>query len=732
MNSFSFTPDQIDFMRLPIGSSLFLEGPAGVGKTTAGVLRLHQLLEEKIPAASILILVPQRTLAIPYYNLISDLDHVEASNVSILTLDGLAQRLLNLFWPMISEKVGFSDPYKLPTYLTLESSQYHLAHLVRPLLLEEGFFESVSLDRNRLYSQILDDLNKAALVGFPHTEIGERLKAAWTGDPVRLSIYDDVQTCVNLFRQFCLQNNLLDYSLQIECFCHFLSAEPFVQEYLKRNFRHLISDNIEEDTPSAHGFISNWLPIFDSALLIFDWDAGYRSFLGADASSAYRLKEFCELNWVFNSNLVCSKNLLKFSEQFFQALQPKERYQWQSAKEYLEPVEFYRMEIVKSSISELDFSKNPPVKYEIQRYFTEMLDWITLQVTNLVQEEGVPLNEIVILAPYLSDSLRFSLQNRLSMHGIPARSHRPSRSLRDEPATRCLLTLSALAFPEWGFIPDQTDVVNALIQAIEGLDLVRAQLLTSIAYRVREGKPTLGSFEVIQQSVQSRITFLFGERYEQLRKWLILSQETHTELDHFISRLFGEILSQPGFGFHSNVDAGVISANLIESIRKFRWALGDLLSDEGIPIGKEYFETVQDGLVAAQYLSRWRSQPEEGVLIAPAFSFLLGNQPVDYQFWLDISSRGWHERLEQPLTHPYVLSNNWPIGQLWTDADEVLAGENQLARLVLGLIRRCKKTIYLGISELDDQGYEERGLLLRIFQKVLIQEAELDPAWKRG
>ena len=59
-------------------------------------------------------------------------------------------------------------------FLTLETAQYYMAHLVRPLL-EQGYFESVTIDRNRLYSQILDNLNKAAVVGFPHTKIGEMM-----------------------------------------------------------------------------------------------------------------------------------------------------------------------------------------------------------------------------------------------------------------------------------------------------------------------------------------------------------------------------------------------------------------------------------------------------------------------------------------------------------------------------------------------------------------------------
>ena len=81
-----------------------------------------------------------------------------------------------------------------------------------------------------------------------------------------------------------------------------------------------------------------------------------------------------------------------------------------------------------------------------------------------MQDEHVPPGEIVVLAPFLSDALRFSLMQRLE--GIPVRSHRPRARLREEPAARCLLTLAQLAHPEWGLKPTAFDVAYALMQAI--------------------------------------------------------------------------------------------------------------------------------------------------------------------------------------------------------------------------------------------------------------------------
>ena len=39
--------------------------------------------------------------------------------------------------------------------------------------------------------------------------------------------------------------------------------------------------------------------------------------------------------------------------------------------------------------------------------------------------------------------------------------------------------------------------------------------------------------------------------------------------------------------------------------------------------------------------------------------------------------------------------------------------------LALGLIRRCRTQIHLGLSELGEQGVEQRGPLLRAIQRVL-------------
>jgi hypothetical protein len=128
---------------------------------------------------------------------------------------------------------------------------------------------------------------------------------------------------------------------------------------------------------------------------------------------------------------------------------------------------------------------------------------------------------------------------------------------------------------------------------------------------------------------------------------------------------------------------------------------------------------VQEGVIAAQYIRSWQLQVEDAVLLAPAYTFLLSNRPATVQFWLDVGSRSWAERLFQPLTHPHVLSRHWPPGVTWSDVNEVEANQQVLHHLAVGLLRRCRQQVYLGLSELGEQGYEQRGPLLRTYQRVL-------------
>jgi hypothetical protein len=671
----------------------FLYGIAGSGKTTAGIERVRYLLEQSVPAHEILVFVPQRTLGLPYDRFLSSSELPAGAEVRIATIGSIGHELVDLFWVAVAEEAGFRQPDQRPRFLSLETAQYYMAQIVAPLISVRGYFDTVTIDRNRLYSQILDNLGKAAVVGFPHTEIGERLKAAWIGEESQRRVYDEVQICASAFRAFCLEHNLVDFSLQTELLAERIWQMPQAQKVFTDRYRHIIIDNIEEDSPVTHDLLLNWLPETESALVIYDTQASYRSFLGADDESALRLSELCENRVQFDQSFVMNDSVIDLSNVLSSSLL---RQQPSAEDNDLRDV----LSVDTSS-----------------RYYTETLYWTVEEIARLVNDEGAEPGEIVVLAPYLSDALRFTISYQLEARGIPVRSHRPSRSLREEPQAQALMTLAKLSHPDWRLFPTAFDVAQALMTCISNLDWVRAQLLTQKLYHQFGG--VLNPFDEAQSDMQERITYSVGERYDRLRVWIkeYIESAELLPLDHFWSKLFGEILSQPGFGFHDMPAYEEIAANLVDSARKFRQTI-DVLP-EFKTHAQAFVETVEGGILADQYFRSWELDESNAVLIAPAYTFVLQNTPTDYQFWLNIGGRGWTERLYQPLTHAQILTREWPMGRLWTDEDEVQANIESLEHLLVGLVRRCRKHIYLGYSELGEQGSEQRSILLDAVQRIL-------------
>ena len=98
MTNFSLLQHQI--IESPLDIRLFVSGPAGTGKTTAGRERLHYLLEQGVPADSILMLTPQRTMQEPYLDLLYSPQRRAGGEVTSATIGGLAKRMVDLFWPI--------------------------------------------------------------------------------------------------------------------------------------------------------------------------------------------------------------------------------------------------------------------------------------------------------------------------------------------------------------------------------------------------------------------------------------------------------------------------------------------------------------------------------------------------------------------------------------------------------------------------------------------------------
>ncbi|MGQ9814076.1 MAG: UvrD-helicase domain-containing protein, partial [Candidatus Roseilinea sp.] len=692
-------------------SRQYLVGPPGTGKTSRLIERLVSLLEQNVRPDRVLVLVPQQSQAGVFRAALARVQgaHRPRGEPDIHTIYSLARQHVSLFFPLIAPVAGFGNPAQQPVVINVEAVQYIVDRLVQPRLED---FADLKLPRPHLVRQIIDNMNKAAVCGFPLDQIAERLGAAWTGDSQRLVSYRRAQDVALAFRRFCLARSLLDFSLLMELFArHLLPAQSY-QDYIAARYRYVLADNLEENPPVTHDFLRLLLRTCDSALLAEDDPGGYRLFLGADVASAHSLRQHCDvidLDQVF----VAPPAVVSFGLALMAELDEEGRRN--------------------SSARSASGVSLPPALGDspgAARYWTEMVDWVVERIRRLVNGGALP-SDIAVLAPFVEDVLRFELEERLRADGIGVWSVRPSRPLYDHPLVRALVALARLAHPHWQRPVPVGELARALASLIADLDVARAQLIADAA--LRAAAPGLPPIE--DPAVWQRVGSRFQPPYAVLCQWLAhwqartirsLAGAESAPLDQFWQQMFSDVLSHPGFTLHIAPAEAVICDRLIRSARAFYEAMeraGPIDTvphheDAGLPgiaprpfsvttpdLGLEYITILSQGFLGAQYALE-REQPTadlpgaSDILLAPVYAYLTSNFRSRYQFWLANSSLGWYERIYQPLTHPYVLSRRWKPGMAWSEADERRERQAMLRRLVGGLLYRCSAQVFVASSRL--------------------------------
>jgi hypothetical protein len=689
----------IDAVRSEPTGSCWIEMPQGPGATDLTVARLRALLDAGVRGDRILVLLPQRDRR-SLYEAPSTPSPRSGARPQVHTYYSLTTRLVRLFWPLAAAEAGFASPRQAPVQLTYETAQYVMSQVTEPLL-REGYFEGLSMRPQRILSQLLDNLNKAAVNGYEIADVADRLKGAWTGDGDRFVYFDQAQTCIERFRNHCLRHNLLDVSLSLEVFRKQLEPREVVARYLEENFRHLLVEGVEETVPVAQDFIGRRLQSTDSSFLVYRRDGGFRVFLGVDPDGAVALREACD------TRLSMAAAPVGAAHELGRALA-------------------VRIEGRTVAAAPVDGEGLADVHRLTARHRSGMVDAVAREVVRLITDGEAEPGDIAIIAPHADGVLRFLISEALGAAQITCAIVRRFESLREEPEVRVALALAALAHDGWHGRPHISDVAEALAAALR-IDPVRARLLARAGYDAGRGRlKPLG----IDATLTERATSGAIVGYETLRTWLEARRAGELlPLDMFFRRLFGEVLSHPEL----EPGAAATFARLIASAAWFRRSVPSLGStpdaqdSTATPVTKlsaaeGYAAMVEEGIVSADHSTPMAAADAQSVLVvAPVYTYLLEERTARYQFWLDVGSISWWEPPHQPLTNPYVLARQWSREGRWNDAVDFDTRNRVLARLVQGLCSRASGTIYLCWSESDGMGGAPAGdtPLLRAATRLL-------------
>ncbi len=656
-------------------------GAVSTGKTAVLHHKLLSLLQHGEPAYTILTLTAERGHEASFLEYIHNTDAGSYTDLNIITYNWMAQEMVTLFWPILARDAGFADPHRPPTLLSYDLAQLLMWKIITPML-DEGAFNDLRLRPQQIVSQLLDTLNRAALNGLTVAEAMARQRHSWIGEADRVRHLNDAETAVTHFRAHCLQNSLLDLSLIVTVFDRHLLKHPQFSRYFSERYRHLLVDNIEEQTPAGQNLITQMMDSMETTTIAYDAGGGYKRFMAADPTGANRFYTACDYAFTFDTSFVTPAPLWALSNRIENGLL--------NTTLPMEGADEAILDVVHG------------------RYRRDMVAALIPTLAALIHQ-GTPPDKIAIITPYLDGAMQYNLTQELQAAGLPCYFLRRRSSPRDEPRIRTWLTWLALTHPDWGVQPSVYDVAEALTLSMDDIDPARASLLTRHWYDITSGRLLLS--KDLPQTVRERLPNSVLERADILRDWLLNAESL--PLSHFLHTLFTELLSRPDFHAEPDLAGAAVCDWLVRAAGRLELTADGLQLGGNTPIGQTFIESIYQGIVTSNPPHLGDPPDPDGIMISTIYGYLLANKTVQVQVWLDAAATGWWDIPNQPLSNAFVLAQSWPDGKVWTTDDDFRIRNQLLSRLVRGLNGRCSHSIILANSDFDRRGLRQDGVLWR-------------------
>lgn len=669
----------------------FLLGTAGTGKSTALQHKLLRLLESGEPAYTMMILVAEPEHEMSFLGAIHSSGQGPYAELQISTYNNMAREMLTLFWPLVARPAGFERAYQPPSYLGYDLAQLLMWQIVTPMI-EEGAFDDLRLRPQQIVSQLLDTLNRAALNGLTLDQAFERQLSTWAGEAERLRHMQNAAAAARQFRQICLNRNLLDLSLIVQVFDTQLVQHPEFRNYFSERFRHLIVDNVEEQTPAGQNFVASLMNSTQTTSIAYDAGGGYKRFLAADPVGARQFRFKASIVFEFDESFIATISLSNLADQ----------------------VENFLIGPGNPSAG----TNEAIIEVVGGRYRREMIANLVALLKELVDDTLHP-SEVAIITPYLDGALRYSLTTILKQIGLPYYLLRRRYSPRDEPRVRAWLTWLTLAHPDWNVRATGYDVAEALSLSIAGMDPARAQLVSERLYLSDLGQ--LLPVDELTEDIKDRVGSNLLELIEELRLWLEEEGRDRYPIDIFLHRLFNTLLAMPRYQPEPDLAGAAVCDWLVRTASRLRHAAEPMGFLSAAEIGRAFLDGIYQGLVTANPPELGDPPDPDGIMISTIYGYLLAGRPARVQVWLETAATGWWDIPRQPLSNAFVLAQSWSPDRIWTIDEEIEIRNQLLSRIIRGLTNRCSDGIVLASSDLDRRGQRQDGPLWRALQPIVNQ-----------
>ena len=379
---------------------------------------------------NILFLVPN---SITKLNYMRDINLPFSEELKITTYSHFVQSELIKYWPIVVKNCNQIKKDKIsPSFISPSLSEYIIKSYVKKMREEENFFEDIVGTDKSICRNIMDNLSKACFNNFDINSIGEKIyDTKKNRNDLNRYSYSQMQEIIDYYVETLFLEGIIDNSLSIYLYNNFLLNNKDYKEKLKKEYKYLIVDSLENSSVSEGNLIDELMQSVEDANIFYDKSKDYSSFKNVDI-------KYIEEN-------ILKRHFSEHSED-----------------------KFIFDEI---NIQTLYKEKNKINIDENSHLYDEMIEAVGNKIEELIRS-GKNLKDIVIISPINNSILDYKICNKLKEKNIEIQNTKMDSKIIDHPYANALVVATCIFLNLQHFIKEE-EYIN-FIEVLFEVNKIRA------------------------------------------------------------------------------------------------------------------------------------------------------------------------------------------------------------------------------------------------------------------
>ena len=379
---------------------------------------------------NILFLVPN---SITKLNYMRDINLPFSEELKITTYSHFVQSELIKYWPIVVKNCNQIKKDKIsPSFISPSLSEYIIKSYVKKMREEENYFEDIVGTDKSICRNIMDNLSKACFNNFDINSIGEKIyDTKKNRNDLNRYSYSQMQEIIDYYVETLFLEGIIDNSLSIYLYNNFLLNNKDYKEKLKKEYKYLIVDSLENSSVSEGNLIDELMQSVEDAYIFYDKSKDYSSFKNVDI-------KYIEEN-------ILKRHFSEHSED-----------------------KFIFDEI---NIQTLYKEKNKINIDENSHLYDEMIEAVGNKIEELIRS-GKNLKDIVIISPINNSILDYKICNKLKEQDIEIQNTKMDSKIIDHPYANALVVATCIFLNLQHFIKEE-EYIN-FIEVLFEVNKIRA------------------------------------------------------------------------------------------------------------------------------------------------------------------------------------------------------------------------------------------------------------------